>query len=173
MSKGQITVEFLIILSVLLLYISVLILPNAKLAMEASGEVAGLAQVRLAAEKIVDTANLVSLSGAYAKQTIKVFVPKHATIKCTPIDDPVESIYYAEITFEFAHPDIGKYPLDECSELNSNLEKMCTKTFNTIIGLPVQCNEFPLISSVQGSTYTIEITKPDPQQITINAVFGA
>lgn len=175
MSKGQVSVEFMIILSVLLLYISVLILPNAQLAMDSSGEVAGLGQARLAAEKITDTANLVSLSGANAKQTIKVFVPKYATVKCNGIETPDMS--YAEISFEFSHPNIqdDRYPLLECNELNTAGEKMCTRAFNTVSGPLAECIDFPLISSTEGSTYTIEIEKhsdPEPN-ITIAAVFGA
>lgn len=152
-ARGQVSIEFILILLLMLLYISTLILPNIELAQSASEEIIGLSQTRVATEKITDTANQVALSSTYAKQTIKAFVPKNAVINCQEKTDN-DGATYAEITFEYQLQDQSNTIIASCQQDN-----LCIKSFDTIHGPVFECeeaNNFPILGD---GIKTIEIKK--------------
>ncbi|GEM_PF-2792862 len=147
MKKGQISIEFLLILALILLYISVLIIPNINIASDATKEVAGLSQARLAAEKITSTANNVALSGEFSRQTINVYVPKDATLECSFIPSTGQpENRHAEITFRYVQPQVlvDTNPLEPCMTPVSSADGVCEKTFSTVYGYDFKCMGFPV-----------------------------
>ncbi len=80
--KGQLSVEFVLILVVILLYVATLIQPNIVTFESISKETFGLGYTSLAANKLVNAIDLVQMSGKDTVQTITMFLPEHGSIKC-------------------------------------------------------------------------------------------
>ena len=145
MNKGQISLEFMLLISIMLLYISTIILPNVEIASSAAKEVAGVSQGRLAAEKIVDTANFISLSGINSRQTIKIYIPQNASIDCDEV-----GLTSADINFTYVLQNTE--PITACNPPSN----VCEKLLRTVSGQAFQCLNFPVIGP---STPRIKIEK--------------
>lgn len=80
--RGQASIEFILLIMLMLLYIQTLILPEIDIGRSAAKGAIGLGEARFAAEKIVNAVNYVGSSSGEAKETISVFVPKGAVLQC-------------------------------------------------------------------------------------------
>lgn len=80
--KGQASIEFIMIVLISLVYIVGYVQPNIGIAAESAKDVARVGQARLAADKIASATNAIITSAGEAKETINVFIPAQAIIKC-------------------------------------------------------------------------------------------
>lgn len=85
--RGQIALEFMLLLVFIMVFISAVVLPNVEFAGATTQEIERLGQARIAAEKIANTANRLQHQASDAKQTILVFVPKDTNLLCEPGPD--------------------------------------------------------------------------------------
>lgn len=157
----------------MLLYITVIILPNVELSSKASKEIAGISQARLAAEKIINTTNEVALSGEVARQTITVYAPAGSLINC---ESSLNAGDPAIVSFDYEVEITTLPPVDGCIndgglDINGSI---CTKRFNTLSNFNIACNTetFPLIGGDKGVLTTISIDKNSPLELTILADTG-
>ncbi|MBI4044884.1 MAG: hypothetical protein HY392_04195 [Candidatus Diapherotrites archaeon] len=163
MRKGQISIEYLLIISLMLLYITVIILPNVDLSAKTAKEIAGISQARLAAEKILSTANEVALSGEKTRQTIRVYVPARTFIDCniTSVGMP------ATISFDY-NLSLG-IPVYACDERDGGNEMPegteCSKDFNTVSGFNFTCTlgSFPIWGDEKGKITGVKVEKNDAE----------
>lgn len=100
-TKGQLSVEFVLIMVVILLYVSTLIQPKIVQFQGISNETFGLGYTSLAANKIVNAIDLVQLSGKDTVQTITVFVPENGYIICKGYDSVIPLSDQNTITFKY------------------------------------------------------------------------
>ncbi len=86
--RGQASVEFILVLVIALAYILVVTQPNADLSSSSIEDVSNLAKLRVSADKLTNTIQYVSLSGAGTRQTIQLVVPNDSNISCEPSSGP-------------------------------------------------------------------------------------
>ena len=82
MQRGQISIEFILLIMVSLIFIHMIILPTADASIESTRDVKKVAGVKLAAEQIAAAVNQLAASSGEAKKTIMVFVPEGTWIEC-------------------------------------------------------------------------------------------
>ncbi len=144
--KGQLSFEFIIILTLILLYISTIIQPTAIISQALSRETIGLGNLTLSAQKLASTIDFVQLSGGSSKQTITVFVPKNGVLYCnssTATDNPlttswIEKPNTIDLNYQMGYPITAQ---SECSADASNTY-YCLKTFPLESGAEINCNGF-------------------------------
>ncbi|MBI4210515.1 MAG: hypothetical protein HY544_03355 [Candidatus Diapherotrites archaeon] len=81
-TRGQATVEFILVLLIAVTFLAVIIQPNADLATGAMHDTQNLAKLRLSADKLVNTIQYVSVSGVGTKESIQTVIPVNASITC-------------------------------------------------------------------------------------------
>ena len=89
-SKGQISIEFILIILIVLIYIHSVIQPTAKAAAQSTEDVARLAQTKLAAQKLGAAINELQANQSDGKKTIELFVPKDGTVTCNGSANVIE-----------------------------------------------------------------------------------
>ncbi|MFH0715029.1 MAG: hypothetical protein V1847_04975 [Candidatus Diapherotrites archaeon] len=80
--KGQSSIEFVLLLVVLLVFIQVVIVPAVNTSQDAATDVARLGQAKLAAQQLADAINLVGSSSEGARQTVHIILPNDSSIVC-------------------------------------------------------------------------------------------
>ena len=149
----------------MLLYITVIILPNVDVSTKSAKEIAGISQARTAAEKIVNTTNEVALSGERARQTISVYVPMNSTVNC---ESEIGSPGKISFNYKLFDPNLGEDRLlpsvDGCINDEDKLAdpdgNTCFKTFTMISGYNISCaGTFPLDGGEDGKLTTVTINK--------------
>ncbi len=88
--KGQVSIEFLFIFMIALVYIYSVVQPGIDIASEALEDVSGTSQAKLAAEKIANAANELFVSDGEGKKTIHILVPENAVVSCNPAAGEIE-----------------------------------------------------------------------------------
>jgi len=81
--KGQISIEFVLILLIGLIYLNTISSAVIYPAIDSAKDVSNIGEARLAVEKIVNSVNELAASPGEGKKTINVFVPEKTTITCT------------------------------------------------------------------------------------------
>lgn len=84
--KGQASIEFILLILLMLLYVQTIIQPSILISAESASGTMGLGETRFAGEKIANAINYIGTSGGLAKETIRVYVPKGAELFCK--EDP-------------------------------------------------------------------------------------
>ncbi len=159
-TKGQATIEFLLILVVVLMYITTIIQPAADSSATSIEDTANLAKVRLSAEKIADTMEYVYLSGTGTRQTIIVARPNGAEITCdtTTANAKIKMSYIPNSTSK-----VKACELDDDAPADSS---KCTKIIETNVPAANSgCGLFP--SLAEGDTSDIIIEKLATGNLTI------
>ncbi|MBS3061200.1 MAG: hypothetical protein J4215_01295 [Candidatus Diapherotrites archaeon] len=80
--NGQLSIEFMLILIVSIVYINTVIFPMVDFGQTTLNEIYGLGQTRMATQKIVNTINSVVLQSSTSKQIISMTLPKNSRIEC-------------------------------------------------------------------------------------------
>ena len=80
--KGQISIEFILVILIALIYIYSVIQPTVLNASQSTEDVARLSQAKLAAQKLAGAINQLEMGGDEGKKTITLFVPKGSSVEC-------------------------------------------------------------------------------------------
>lgn len=158
--KGQISIEFVLILLVGLIYLQTIQITVIDQSINSAKDVSNVGEARLAASKIVESVNELAAADGTAKKTIHVFVPEKTTISCLASNG---------ITFTVS---IDSDKINECKQaVDGDADNICTKTisFSTPSEPPiaVECSSFPAIN--QKSFATVSIEKTDTE-VTLSRV---
>jgi uncharacterized protein (UPF0333 family) len=148
-SRGQIALEFMLLLVFILVFISAVVLPNVDFAGATTQEIERLGQARIAAEKIANTANRLQHQASDAKQTILVFVPKDSNLLCEP---GVDGNIGFEVQLQSAPASACETDLDRIQPGSSFV---CTKRF-LIPNLDCDPPQIPFVEGKQSVTMVIE-----------------
>ena len=138
MKKGQATIEFLLIIVIMLMYVSTTVLPNSDSSSNATEDVVNIGKLALSAEKLRNGIQYVSISGEDTKQTIHVIIPAESTLECGT----------QEIIITYNAKSSG---IDECSS------GICTKSIKT--GTDFTCDPTTLNGGSLGFTQKAIISK--------------
>lgn len=90
--KGQVTIEFMLLLTLIMIYLTTIVQPSLAVAESAVKDASGLAKARLAAEKLANAVNGVGVSSGEARRSISLFIPKNAEISCASTADAKPAI---------------------------------------------------------------------------------
>ncbi|PIN85019.1 MAG: hypothetical protein COV47_04425 [Candidatus Diapherotrites archaeon CG11_big_fil_rev_8_21_14_0_20_37_9] len=82
MKKGQVTIEFLLLMVLVLVYIGVIIQPSAADATNATKDTVNIAKLKLSAEKLANAIDYAGISGNGTRQTLQIVVPQNGTMSC-------------------------------------------------------------------------------------------
>ncbi len=93
-NQGQLSLEFMLVLVVSIAYVNAIIIPNIDFGRDTINEIYGLGQAKLAAQKLANTVNSLSVQSSDAKQTIAINLPKNAKINCVAVTNQIELTYY-------------------------------------------------------------------------------
>jgi hypothetical protein len=91
-SKGQISIEFLFIFMIALVYVAGVVEPSTRVGQAVVDDVTRVTQTRAAADTVANSVNELFLSDGQAKKTIRVLVPDNAVLDC---DDATPSITFS------------------------------------------------------------------------------
>lgn len=113
--KGQVSIEYILILVIMLIYIQIMVQPIMQTAIDSSEEISQLGQVKAAAEKLSNAVDFISLSSGNSKQTVGFYLPPHTAINC--VGSAKELRYSAEINVTH----------EACQDDGDNDDLLCTK----------------------------------------------
>jgi len=82
MKKGQTSIEFMLLIVIVLMYIQTVITPNLNETLMSVSDTTRVAEARLAAEKLTNAINYVAASNAESKTTVNLFLPERTVILC-------------------------------------------------------------------------------------------
>lgn len=101
--KGQISIEFILIVTIAFAYIGATVWPIATDSAQAAFDVKAIADTRLSATKIANALNEAASSSGDMKKTVSVVLPENSEISCDGAADEVK--YKARITSSGGNPD--------------------------------------------------------------------
>jgi len=150
--KGQIALEFMLLLVFILVFISAVVFPNVDFAGATTQEIERLGQARIAAEKIANTANRLQHQSSDAKQTIIVFVPRDSNLLCEPGADG--NIGF-EVGLQSAPATACESDLDRIAPGHEPSSFICTKRFS-VPDLNCEPLQSPFVEGKQSITVVVE-----------------
>lgn len=142
--KGQVAIEFILLLVIMVSFIHAIILPTVYTSIGYVEDVARLSEIKLATENLMSAIDYVALSPGDAKRTVNIFVPEDGAIFLSP-PGPQRTVF-GEIVFEIT---LSAYA-EACGG------EICKKTFST--------TKFAITGedTIHGPEYyTIVVTKID------------
>jgi uncharacterized protein (UPF0333 family) len=82
MEKGQVAIEFMFIILIVIVYITTVTIPLVKESKTAVEDIDSLSRANNETQKILNAVNEVYLMGEGSRQTINVYIPQNTTIYC-------------------------------------------------------------------------------------------
>jgi len=160
MKKGQTSIEFMLLIVIILLYIQTVINPNITETLTSVSDTTRVAEARLATEKLANAVNYVAASNSESKTTVNLFIPERTIILC---DEANKRLRY-ETTLD---ANIAK-----CGILDGNPAN-CDKNFELNPTIVLTCLEPPFDNSIIDSNYvsnpvTLYIERDSTGTVTIS-----
>lgn len=111
-SKGQVSIEFMLIILIALIYIQFIQATALGPATASTEDTVRLGQAKLAAQKLANSINEIAASSGEGKKTIHLFIPKYSSLRCDSskvyFTAALESYYYNPTNPDPPpHPDCG------------------------------------------------------------------
>jgi hypothetical protein len=103
--KGSISIEFILLIGIALIYINGVVWPIADSSSNATAEVKAVADTKIAAMKLGNAINEASVSSGDMKKTVQLFVPENAEIGCTPASASLGYTVYLDYIGAGFNPD--------------------------------------------------------------------
>lgn len=161
MRKGQASIEFILLMAIMLLFINTAIIANSNAASDAALDVSRLGKARLGAERLVDAINYVGLGAEGTKQTVSIFIPQGATITCIPGtgSSPFGKISFT-VDIKGIAPEVNGCSVNPLSPGNST----CSKSMPVYSTIALSCNTSITGPSVQnyeivkGAGYAVDVS---------------
>lgn len=164
-AAGQLSIEFMLIVVVSLVYLNSVIFPQVDFGATMLNEIDGLSQSRTAANQVVNTINALSMQAPDAQQTLRVVIPRDANINCLgPPDNRIE------FTYSLRGEPSEQCQLDTPSPPGTGKKTRCARSFTPSLAgsQSLSCNGFPLLGP-QVATVVVRIQPPpgNPNQISV------
>jgi len=141
--KGQISIEFMLLLLFVIIFIGAVIMPGVSIATSSAEDVARVSQARLAVEKIANSVEEIASLGGDARKTVHIFVPQDAEIHC---DEGSKEIFFE---IRIGEKIAKEYTPNECPSTGGN--NCCEKPLTD--GNPAVCNYHRLVSSLNNCAF--------------------
>jgi len=84
MKKGQVALEFIFIILVIIVYLFTVTKPLTENASEAAKDIEAITRTNLETQKVVNSINRLAMMGDGSQETISIFTPAKSTIRCFP-----------------------------------------------------------------------------------------
>lgn len=126
--KGQTSIEFILLIVIILLFVQALILPTVDLASNTAIEVSRIGQTKLAAERLSNAIQLIGVSANESRQTIHIFLPEKSSIAC----NGEKIVYNSELESSRDIPtDCTDTPTPHCEkEIDTGIDFSCDTGFS-------------------------------------------
>ena len=163
--KGQISIEFIIILVIMLIYIQTMIQPMMDASINSTQEVNALGQTRSATEKLVNAVDFVALSASSTKQQIHFYLPANVTLSCNDTGN--------EFSFSLPFGDdvcnLTRFQNLGCAKENDDAPCICGKTLPVVKERDLVCSNFPLVTYEKGEYFSVSVYKNDDGETHVEA----
>lgn len=103
--KGQVSVEFILIVVIALIYIVGSVWPSALMGARAAEDVKAIADAKLSSMKIANALNEASVSGGDMKKTISLFLGANSEISCDLANDRIAYSVVVDYVNAASNPD--------------------------------------------------------------------
>lgn len=163
-SKGQISIEFIMLLLVILILFYAVVIPNLDFASFATQDVSRLSQTKLAAQELANSVETVSASAKGARQTITIFIPAKSEINLNCSTVPKTIVFSSIVDYSKG--------LDSLTSNNPPGSSKCVSINPSVQGAPLNCTgkiELSLPSLLgcsskqykgeSGSAFTVRVEK--------------
>jgi hypothetical protein len=90
--RGQISIEFILIITISLVYINVYVWEAVESSSQTATDIKAVADTKVSSMKLANALNEAATSSGNMKKTINLFLPENAMITC---NEPAESIDYS------------------------------------------------------------------------------
>ncbi|GEM_PF-6146245 len=132
--RGQLSIEFMMIVVIAIVYLNAVIFPNVAFGETALNDVYGVSQIQLAARQLQSAANALSIQSAGARQTIQIRLPKNGEIHCGSAN-PGTLIY----SFQLQGPAASACENDGDTP---DSDTLCTRTLDLPLNVDSSCITF-------------------------------
>jgi uncharacterized protein (UPF0333 family) len=142
-TKGQISIEYILLIIVLLVFIQSFIQPVFESSINASQDVSLVGQARSGAQKLVNALNFVGASPGDMKQTVDFFLPANSTLSC---DSATKVVTFTTLL---------------SAEHDSCTAGLCTKSLPIYDSINLNCDNLGTLSpgETQGKYYSVIVTR--------------
>ena len=140
--RGQVSIEYILLLIIMLIYVQIMIQPILETAVNSSEEISRLGQVKAAAEKLTNAVDFVSLSSGNTKQTVSFFLPPETSISCSPSTKQFTYTANINITHE------------ACQDDADGDDLLCTKRIPVVGSSQLNCVNFGRGQSISSASAT-------------------
>ena len=144
--RGQIAIEYLLILVVMFAYLSIMVIPVSEISTDAARDTTHFARGKYLANQLAGAVDQVGAGEIGSKRTVEMFVPDDLTIGCMTND----SLYYL-ITTHGITEDITDNGNTICDANTTS----CIGTTNTIY--PMDCTNIPI--GIRGGRNSVRVEK--------------
>lgn len=144
MQRGQVAIEFIFILLIIVVYIFTVTMPLIQSTESAIIDIEKIGKIKNEADKLNQTINKINLFGDGSKETINVFIPAQTQINCDETNNRIS--FTAQINRTQINPTIA----------NCNND-ICNYEYDQFQNLTLDCVEDVFVSG----NYKIEILKAD------------
>lgn len=140
--KGQVSIEFILIVTIALIYINVSVWPTIEAGSQIATEVKAVADTKIAAMKLAGSLNEAFLSSGDMKKTIGLGLPKNGKITCGSGDSSIgfetQIIKLKGVSGGGFNPDV-----ENCVETSDPAGWTCSSSISLLEGetLPQGCAE--------------------------------
>ncbi|MDD3083957.1 MAG: hypothetical protein PHP82_02965 [Candidatus ainarchaeum sp.] len=142
MQKGQVAIEFIFIILIIVIYLFGVTKPILENAQGVIEDIENISKANYATQQLADTTNKISLLGVGSKETITLFIPKNAKILCNDFN----------FGFEVEINKTGNNTTVSICE-----ENICKKEFKIREGIELDCMDQNFLYGI----VKIVITKQD------------
>lgn len=127
--KGQVSIEFILIILIALIYIYSVIQPTLQVSAHSAEDVARLSNVKLSAQKLAGTINQLEANASEGQRTLKLFVPKGSYIECITASPGIK--FSATLSENLGAP-------TGCDNITG--EVICEETISLLTGTTLSCD---------------------------------
>ena len=134
--KGQVSIEFILIITIALFYIITIVMPIVLDSTTATEDVQGISNTKISAMKIANTLNEAESSSGSMKKTISIALPDKAIISCCTVPDVIDMTAYVDASG--GNPDEINCGDGDIAPDGTVLNYKCTSAINLISGAGAQ-----------------------------------
>lgn len=144
-SKAQVSVEFMLIVMIIILYVVNVIQPIVVASADSAEDVARISQINFAAEKLASSVSYVHSLPGESWVSINLFIPAGSKIECDTVNCPSAICYSADISSDLL-------------SVSACVNSVCKKNISLPSGISLICSS-AVNTSLNGGLQVVRIRK--------------
>lgn len=153
MQKGQVAIEFIFILLIIIIYLFTVTMPIVESAQDAIIDIERIVRISNETEKLSKNINEIYFLGTGSRQTINVFIPNYSTINCYENENKIG--FTTQININQINPNLAICP-----------NNICDHNLNLFSGIILRCSQENFVTG----NYQISVDKIEENEINISMV---